>query len=107
VKRVLATVTPASGWNLMTSVALLCSIGNWHETKFDRLVPAAGLPEPGLCQTAQARPAFYMNLISLAKRCTIVDRMPQARSRDMRLTRDAIFEIRRRAEAAKRTVQPY
>ena len=36
------------------------------------------LYDPGLCQTAKAKPAFYIVLNSLTKACTIVDRMPQA-----------------------------
>jgi hypothetical protein len=64
------------------------------------------LHDPGLCQTKKARPAFYIVLNSLAKTCTVVDRMPQADTPNITLASDAIFETRRDAEAAIKTVKP-
>jgi hypothetical protein len=64
------------------------------------------LHDPGLSQTKKARPAFYIVLNSLAKTCTVVDRMPQADTPNITLASDAIFETRRDAEAAIKTVKP-
>jgi hypothetical protein len=64
------------------------------------------LLDPGLCQTAKAKPAFYIVLNSLTKTCTIVDRMPQADTPNITLATDAIYETRQEAEAAIRTVKP-
>jgi hypothetical protein len=64
------------------------------------------LHDSGLCQTKKARPAFYIVLNSLAKTCTVVDRMPQADTPNITLASDAIFETRRDAEAAIKTVKP-
>jgi hypothetical protein len=64
------------------------------------------LPDPGLSQTAKAKPAFYIVLNSLTKTCTIVDRMPQADTPNITLATDAIYETRHEAEAAIKTVKP-
>jgi len=64
------------------------------------------LHDPGLCQTAKAKPAFYIVLNSLTKTCIVVDRMPQSDTPNITLASDAIFETRVDAEAAKKTVKP-
>jgi len=64
------------------------------------------LHDPGLCQIAKAKPGFYIVLNSLTKTCTIVDRMPQTDTPNITLASDAIFETRREAEAAIKTVKP-
>jgi hypothetical protein len=64
------------------------------------------LLDPGLCQTKKAKPAFYIVLNSLTKTCVVVDRMPQADTPNITLASDAIFETRREAEAATKTVKP-
>jgi hypothetical protein len=64
------------------------------------------LHDPSLCQTAKAKPAFYIVLNSLTKTCIVVDRMPQSDTPNITLASDAIFETRVEAEAAKKTVKP-
>ena len=64
------------------------------------------LHDPGLCQAAKAKPAFYIVLNSLTKTCVVVDRMPHADTPNITLASDAIFETRVEAEAAKKTVKP-
>lgn len=62
--------------------------------------------DPGLSQTAKAKPAFYILLNSLTKTCTVVDRMPQTDTPHITLATDAIYEKRQEAEAAIKTVKP-
>ena len=64
------------------------------------------LHDPGICQAAKARPAFYIVLNSLTKTCKVVDRLPYADTPNITLASDAIFETRVEAEAAIKTLKP-
>jgi hypothetical protein len=64
------------------------------------------LHDSGLCQTTKVRAGFYIVLNSLTRKCTVVDRMPQADTPNITLASDAIFETRVEAEAAIKTVKP-
>ena len=61
---------------------------------------------PALCQSAKAKPAFYIVLNSLTKTCMVVNRLPQADTPNITLASDAIFETRVEAEAAIKTLKP-
>ena len=61
---------------------------------------------PGFSQTTKGKPAFYVVLDSLQKRCSVVDRMPQTGTPNIALATDAVYKTRVEAETAVKTLKP-
>jgi hypothetical protein len=61
---------------------------------------------PGFSQTTKAKPAFYVVLDSLQKKCSVVDRIAQTGTANIALATDAVYKTRVEAETAVKTLKP-
>ncbi|HMF67891.1 MAG TPA: hypothetical protein VK602_09820 [Phyllobacterium sp.] len=60
----------------------------------------------GFSQTAKAAPAFYVVLNSLTKTCIVVDKPLRTDTPNITIASDTIYQTRREAEAAVKTLAP-
>lgn len=61
---------------------------------------------PGLSQTMNTAPAFYVVLNSLTRSCTVVDKAPRTDTPNITVASDTIYKTRAEAEAAAKTLTP-